>query len=170
MEDDYTTNSHHVTYTFPFRRLGGRTFWAWKWNGWPAIMPYFCSLSQKRRNSRAWSQVIFSGISCLYVCFRGAFARNCSGSLMGRGKSRMRTGRGPARPLRPTLLSPAPHSRTLSEAHSCICMSLNRILRVVKPFVFSSQVWCPMTPEFYREYLGIRTRKRKVLRLARRPT
>ncbi|CAH3165505.1 unnamed protein product [Porites lobata] len=26
-----------------------------------------------------------------------------------------------------------------------------------------AEVWCPMTPEFYREYLNIRTRKRKLL-------
>ncbi len=26
-----------------------------------------------------------------------------------------------------------------------------------------AEVWCPMTPEFYREYLGLRTRKRLLL-------
>lgn len=30
-------------------------------------------------------------------------------------------------------------------------------------FVYAKiQVWCPMTPEFYREYLNIKSRKRKV--------
>lgn len=29
--------------------------------------------------------------------------------------------------------------------------------------VHCSEVWCPMTPEFYREYLSIRSRKRKLL-------
>ena len=28
--------------------------------------------------------------------------------------------------------------------------------------VHCSEVWCPMSPEFYREYLSIKSRKRKV--------
>ena len=28
--------------------------------------------------------------------------------------------------------------------------------------LYTPQVWCPMTPEFYSEYLDMRTRKRKV--------
>ena len=33
MKDDYTTNSHYLTYTFLFKRLGGSTFWTWEWKG-----------------------------------------------------------------------------------------------------------------------------------------
>ena len=30
MNDDHATNSHYLTYTFPFKRLGGCTFWTWE--------------------------------------------------------------------------------------------------------------------------------------------
>ena len=30
MNDDYTTNSHYLTYTFLFERLGEYTFWTLK--------------------------------------------------------------------------------------------------------------------------------------------
>ena len=33
MKDDYTTNSHNLTYTFLFKGLGECTFWTWKWKG-----------------------------------------------------------------------------------------------------------------------------------------
>ena len=32
MKDDYTTNSHCITYAFLFIRLGECTFWTWEWN------------------------------------------------------------------------------------------------------------------------------------------
>lgn len=32
-----------------------------------------------------------------------------------------------------------------------------------KRTVFDSQVWCPMSPEFYHEYVAIKTKKRILL-------
>ena len=32
-KDDYCTNSHYLTYTFLFERLGKCTFWTWEWKG-----------------------------------------------------------------------------------------------------------------------------------------
>ena len=34
MKDDYTTNSHCLTYKFLFNRLGVGTSWTWEWKGW----------------------------------------------------------------------------------------------------------------------------------------
>ena len=34
MEYDYTTNSHHLIYTFLSKRLGECTFWTWEWKGY----------------------------------------------------------------------------------------------------------------------------------------
>ena len=44
---------------------------------------------------------------------------------------------------------------------------LNRLLPTNMDYVANEtfcplQVWCPMVPEFYREYLGIQSRKRMV--------
>ena len=38
MKDDYTTNSHYLTYTFLFRTLGECTFRALEWKGWRIAM------------------------------------------------------------------------------------------------------------------------------------
>ena len=32
--DDYTTNSHYITYSFLYKRLGECTSWTWKWKGY----------------------------------------------------------------------------------------------------------------------------------------
>ena len=34
MKDDYTNNSHYLTYAFLFERLGECPFWTWEWKGW----------------------------------------------------------------------------------------------------------------------------------------
>ena len=45
-EDGYTTNSHHIIYTFLFERLGECTFWTWEWKSLAQQIPVsFCSLS-----------------------------------------------------------------------------------------------------------------------------
>ena len=35
MEDDYTTNSHYLTYTFLFVGLENVLFLTWEWKGYP---------------------------------------------------------------------------------------------------------------------------------------
>ena len=51
MKDDCTTNSHHITYTFLFKRLGECTFWTCEWKGyavnWTGITP------KQSKNSQA---------------------------------------------------------------------------------------------------------------------
>ena len=34
LKDDHTNNSHYLTYTFLFKRLGERTLWTWEWKGY----------------------------------------------------------------------------------------------------------------------------------------
>ena len=50
----------------------------------------------------------------------------------------------------------------LSSLHQREPMSLMRLHRLYISIVLTLQVWCPMTPEFYSEYLKIKTRRKKV--------